>query len=106
MPRVARAPGCSALAEREHVGAGAGIEEGDFCRVADDAVVLADELIQPWGFEPSAALLVDVEAVVCTRRLSIYEDAEADGSAGRSWRHHEVSGATKSRLAASFGALS
>jgi hypothetical protein len=79
-----------ALAEREHLGARAGIEELDFCGVADDAVVLADELVQPWGFMQSAAVLVDVEPVVSTGWLSIDQHAEAYVLAGGSRRHHEV----------------
>jgi hypothetical protein len=69
---------------------GARVKEGDLRGVADDALALPDELMQPWGFAQSAALLVDIEPVVCTWRLSIDEHAEANVSSTGSGRHHEM----------------
>ena len=52
-----------ALAERERVRLGAGLEEGDLQRPLADRVVLAHELVQAAVAEHAVAVLVDVHAV-------------------------------------------
>src|SRR4051794_26156656 len=88
-PSPAESPswGISALAEREHVGLGAGLQERDLKRPLADHVVLAYELVQAAAAEEAVAILVDVLAVRAARRLAVDEHAEGDRLSRRVIEH-------------------
>ena len=56
-------PSSSELAEREHVGLGAGLEELDLERAVAHRLSRADELVQAAFLKQAVAVLVDVQPV-------------------------------------------
>src|SRR5829696_6475997 len=78
-----------ALPERERVGAGAWLDEGDLQRPLEDRVVLAHELVEAALPKHAVAVLVDVDACRRARSLAVDEHTEGDRPSG-SGRHHEV----------------
>src|SRR5437016_29938 len=80
----------SVSAERECKSLHARIDEFDLEQAISDGLGLSDQLIQPLLANRAVALLVDVNSVSGTRRLSIDEHAKSHGSSWHRRPHDEM----------------
>src|SRR5262245_52535329 len=80
----------SGLAEGEHVGAHAGVEERELERPLADRPALADELVHPRLVDRALARLVDVEPVIVAGRTAVEERPEAGSAVARRQDQVEV----------------
>src|SRR5437762_3026665 len=78
------------LAERECKSLHAGIEKLDFELSISDGASWSDQLIQTLVGNCAVALIINVNSVSSTRRLSINEHAKSHGSSWRCRPHHEM----------------
>ena len=76
---------CSA--ERESKRLDAGIKKLDLEQSIGDGLLLSDQLIKPLFGKRADALVVNVDAVSSTGRLSIDQHAKLDRCSGHCWAH-------------------
>src|SRR3954465_9568608 len=88
------------LAEGEHVGLGAGVEEGDLEETVRDGAWLADKLVEPCIGDGALAALVGVEAVGGPGRLTVDQQPEPHRRSLRSQDEVEIAGVKSIRDAA------
>src|SRR5690349_831503 len=67
----------SNLAKRERIGLDAWIEKLDLEQSISDRLRLSDQLVQPLFIHSAVALVVNVDAMRCARRLSINAQAKS-----------------------------